>query len=366
VEAEVAQADQPQCRQASRDAAHAFIVRWALLLLVVIAALLLLLGIIYQRIGASSDLKRHPAPGKLIEVNGVALHIRMVGQGRPAVIFESGVAASSVNWTPVQNAIAEFTLTASYDRAGFGWSQPARQPQSAVEMIEALRAVLASAGFLPPFVFVGHSFGAFLVRLYADQWPEDVAGLVLVDPALLLEWADPSPERRRMLGRGIALSRRGALLARIGFVRLSLALLTGGSRALPKLFSKLSSGKGHSVSERLIGEVRKLPPELWPAIQSHWCRPQSFESMGRHLAILPDTAARVYKANLSRSIPVTVISAGRLTPGQRAEHEAIAHASDHGRHIVADRSGHWVHLDEPDIVITAIRDILSISGVSQV
>ena len=331
----------------------------------VILALLLILGIVYQQIGASTDLKRHPPPGELIEVSGGRLHIRTRGTGRPPVIFEAGVAASSVSWTPLQDSVAAFTSTASYDRVGFGWNHETRQPQSAGEMIESLRALLASVGFVPPFVFVGHSFGALLVRLYADRWPEEVAGLVLVDPALLLEWADPHPDRRRMLGRGIALSRRGALLARIGFVRFSLSLLTGGSRALPKLFSKLSSGKGHSVSERLVGEVRKLPPSLWPIVQSHWCRPQSFESMARHLAALPETAARVYKANLSRSIPVTVISAGRLTPEQRAEHEAIAQSSDRGRHIIASRSGHWVHLDEPDIVITAIRDILSVPGVSR-
>ena len=347
------------------DSAHAFIVRWALLLLLAIPAVLLILGIIYQKIGVSSDLKRHPPPGKLIEVNGVPVHIRTVGTGRPAVIFESGVAASSVSWTPVQDSVAEFTSTASYDRSGFGWSYQTRRPQTPMEMVESLRTLLTAAGFVSPFVLVGHSFGTLLVRLFADRWPEDVAGMVLVDPALLLEWADPTPDRRRMLGRGIALSRRGAMLAKIGFVRLSLSLLTGGSRALPKLFSKLSSGKGHSVSERLVGEVRKLPPVLWPVVQSHWCRPQSFESMARHLAVLPETAALVYKTNPSRSIPVTVISAGGLTQTQRAEHESIARSSDRGRHIVASRSGHWVHLDEPEVVVEAIRDILSQSGVTR-
>ncbi|HYI92024.1 MAG TPA: alpha/beta hydrolase [Bryobacteraceae bacterium] len=336
-----------------------------MLLFLAIPAVLLILGIIYQRIGVSSDLERHPPPGRLIEVDGVSLHIRATGTGRPAVIFESGVAASSVSWTPVQDLIAEFTSTASYDRSGFGWSHQTERPQTAMEMVESLRSLLKTAGFVSPFIFVGHSFGALLVRLYADRWPEEVAGMVLVDPALLLEWADPSPERLRMLGRGIALSRRGALLAKIGFVRLSLSLLTGGSRALPKLFSKLSSGKGHSVSERLVGEVRKLPPALWPVVQSHWCRPQSFESMARHLAALPETAALVYKTNPSRSIPVTVISAGALTQSQLAEHETIARSSDQGRHIVAGRSGHWVHLDEPEIVVEAIRDILSRSGVSR-
>lgn len=262
----------------------------------------------------------------------------------------------------MQDAISQFSTTVAYDRAGFGWSHITERNQSSLEMIGSLRALLASAGLVAPFVLVGHSFGALLVRLYADRWPEEVAGLVLVDPALLLEWADPSPERRRMLARGISLSHRGAILAKIGFVRLSLSLLSEGSRALPKLFSKLSSGRGHSVSERLVGEVRKLPPDLWPVVQSHWCRPQSFASMARHLAALPETAALVHKTNPRTRIPITVISSGKLTEEQLAEHQSIAASSERGRHILAANSGHWVHLDEPAVVITAIRDIIALSG----
>lgn len=330
-----------------------------LLVLVSAIALFLLLGFLYQQRGASSDRKRYPPPGKLIRVNGVDLHVRTAGAGRPTVVFESGVAASSVSWTPVQNAVSAWTSTASYDRAGFAWSSAATGDCSPAAMIQSLRVLLSGAGFQPPYILVGHSFGALLVRLFASRWPEEVAGLVLVDPALLLEWAKPDAERLRMLGRGVSLSRRGALLARLGVVRLSLAMLAGGSRVAPKLLSKLSSGRGgHSVSERLIGEVRKLPPELWPAIQSHWCRPESFESMARHLEALPAAAALVYEKNPIPGIPVVVISSGSLTPGQRAEHEAIAQSSASGRHIIAEKSGHWVQLDQPEIVIGAIYDLL--------
>ena len=154
------------------------------------------------------------------------------------------------------------------------------------------------------------------------------------------------------------MSRRGALLAQIGFVRFSLALLTGGLHFLPKALSRLSSGKGHSVSSRLVGEVRKLPPELWPAVQSHWCRPESFQSMARHLQSLPATAALVAQTKPIQGTPVTVISGGHLTGAQIAEHEAIARSSEYGRHVVAKNSGHWVHLDEPDTVIAAIREMV--------
>jgi len=285
------------------------------------------------------------------------LHIRAVGETKPIVVFEAGIAASSLSWRPVQDAVAGFVSSASYDRAGLAWSDPSPRALTPEEMVASFRKLLIEAGLPPPYILVGHSFGALLVRLYADRWPGEVLGLVLVDPALVGEWRDPSPERLRMLRRGIALSRRGAWLARIGFVRLSLTLLASGARALPKLLSQLSSGKGHSVSERLVGEVRKLPPELWPAVQSHWCRPESFESMALHLEALPAVAALVANAKPLGSIPVTVISGGQLTLEQSAEHAAIATSSDRGIHITARGSGHWVHLDNPEVVIEAIRRV---------
>jgi pimeloyl-ACP methyl ester carboxylesterase len=319
---------------------------------------LLAIGFVYQWLGGRRDLRRYPPPGSIFNINGTDLHIRVAGQGTPPVIFEAGVAASSVSWRPVQDAIAEFTATAAYDRAGFAWSGRSKESLSAGEMNDNLRALLRQAGLAPPYILVGHSFGAFLTRLYASRWPEEVAGLVLIDPALVQEWGSPGEEKLRMLGRGVSLSRRGGLLAKIGFVRFSLAMLTSGLRFIPKLLSQLTSGKGHSVSSRLVGEVRKLPVELWPAVQSHWCRPESFESMARHLEQLPATAASVAKLGSFCSIPVTVISGGHLTGPQSAEHEAIAHSSAQGRHIFAKESGHWVHLDQPDTVIEAIREMV--------
>jgi pimeloyl-ACP methyl ester carboxylesterase len=330
-----------------------------MLLLFVIPALLLAAGCLYQWAGSFMDAKRLPPPGRILDVNGTKLHIRTSGKGKPAVVFESGVAASCVNWRRVQDAISGIASTATYDRAGFAWSGRSPKALSPEEMVSSLRQLLAKAGLTPPYVLVGHSFGALLVRIYADQWPEEIAGLVLVDPALVLEWCNPTDERLKMLSRGVGLSRRGALLARIGFVRLSLSLLSGGARALPKLVSRLSSGKGHSVIERLVGEVRKMPPELWPAIQSHWCRPASFESMGRHLQAVPEAAARVAEAKPLGHIPVTVISGSNLTPEQFAEHSAIAESSERGRHLVATESGHWIQLDQPEIVINAIREMVS-------
>lgn len=288
------------------------------------------------------------------------MHLHCLGEGRPTVVLESGIAASSLSWVRVHNEIAAYTRVCAYDRAGLAWSQPSNTRRSGGEMVNELRALLAQAGEQGPYVIVGHSFGGLLARLYAAGFPSEVAGLVLIDPPPTSEWAAPSPERLRMLRRGVALSRRGKLLATVGFVRLSLALLSGGSRSLPKLMAKLSSGKGASVPERLVGEVRKLPSEVWPAVQSHWSRPEAFESMAQHLEALPSLAAEVLRQPELGSIPLTIISQEGGEPSQTAEHESIARLSTRGKHFVAENCGHWIHLDHPDLVVGAVREILAL------
>ena len=311
--------------------------------LAVIAALLAL-GILYQFAGERLDRRRFPAPGCRVG----ELHVHCSGNGAP-VVLEAGIAASSVGWGRVQPQIAPFARVCSYDRAGLAWSVRSKIARSPDQFIREMRAVVEHAG--TPAVLVGHSFGGLLVRLYAAAHPEHVAGLVLVDPALTAEWSAPTPRRLAMLQRGVKLSRRGAWLARIGFVRLALTALSAGARPLAKLFARASSGGATPVTERLVGEVRKLPPELWPVVQSHWCRADCFESMADHLAALPAVAAAVARLG-PPSVRTIVISGTHLAPEQLAEHKSL------GEHVIAEGSGHWVHLDRPDLIVDAVRKLL--------
>jgi pimeloyl-ACP methyl ester carboxylesterase len=306
---------------------------------------ILLLGVTAQAVATEIDRRRYPRPGKI--VNG--LHIHCTGSGSP-VVLEAGIAATSVSWRPVQNALSSFARVCSYDRPGLGWSPCAAQPRSPEQFVHDLRTVVRHAG--TPVVLVGHSFGGLLVRLYAAAHPEDVRALVLVDPALLREWANPSPHKLAMLRRGVALSRRGAALARLGFVRFALAALMLGARPLAKGMARVSSGGAASVTERIVGEVRKLPPELWPVVRSHWCRDECFRGMAQHLESLPAVASAVATTTVPANIPVVVISGGHLNGEELAEHRAL------GRHIVAEGSAHWVHLDRPDVIVEAVRSLL--------
>ena len=275
-------------------------------------------------------------------------------------MFESGISATCLNWTAVRAEVAGFARACTYDRAWLGWSEAAQSPRTASAIVDEQHALLHAVGIQAPYILVGHSFGGLLVRAYAAKYRKDVVGLVLVDPLAPREWLNPSPALSGMLGRGVKLSRRGALLARLGVVRASLALLMAGGRRVPKMVAKISGGRGESTISRLVGEVSKMPPETWPMVRAHWCQPKSFQGMAEYLEALPASAREAAALDAPANIPITVLSAANATPEQLEEREAMARRSPHGQHIIARKSGHWIQLDEPELVVHAIREMVEL------
>ena len=325
-----------------------------------VAGALLAAGLLYQTIGAARDRRRFATPGTLASVGRHRLHYRCSGTGTPAVVFDAGIAASSLTWSRVQPAIAAHTRAFSYDRAGLAWSESTSIPRSMATLVSELRLLLQNASVPPPYVLVGHSFGGLVIRAFARAHPDEIAGLVFVDPLHPEEWCDPSPQQRQMLRGGIFLSRVGALIARAGIVRLSLALLSGGAPAAPRRFSRVFGRQAAALLEHMVGEVQKLPQEVLPSVQAHWSSPKAFRGMWQHLAALPMCSADVMQsADAFGDKPVVVLSAGARHPRWLAADAALADASSHGRHVVAPHGGHWVHLDHPELVIQHIRDVIA-------
>jgi pimeloyl-ACP methyl ester carboxylesterase len=324
--------------------------------ILVVVVTLLAAGAVYQRLGLRRAHRQHAPPGVLIDVGGHRLHATCTGHGSPLVLLESGVAASSLSWAVVQPAVATFTRVCAYDRAGLAWSDAPSCPRTFARIVDELGSVLAHVAPRERYVLVGHSFGSFVVRAYAARHPDRVAGIVLVDPAV--EWLTMTPERRRLLWGGRQLSRVGALLTHLGVVRACLALLTGGAPAAPRRFVKVFGPTAAGTLERLVGEVRKLPPGVHPIVQALWCQPKCFHAIVDHLAALERDGESMSTTNPPREIPVVVISSGSQPREWLAAHRALADASTHGRHLIAARSAHWVQFDEPDLVVDVIRDLV--------
>jgi len=333
---------------------HSFFL-WLAFLLVVLP----LLGVLYQRWGARRDARRYPPRGGLYRVAGETLHLHAMGRGAPTVVLEAGISASSLSWMLVQPAIAQFARVVSYDRAGLGWSEAGAAPCTPSRLAATLHELLQASGHAGPYILVGHSFGALIVRTFAARFPHETAGLVLVDPFRPEEWWPATDGQRAMVRHGVRLARRGQRLATLGVVRGSLGLLAGGRHLVPRLMNRLSAGRGAGIAERLTGEIRKLPREVWPVIASHWSHPKAFQAMAQHLEDLPSSVEEMAAVPPLHGVPTQLLLAGR---GRGMHPSPAAYAARLGPQVtltVAQGSGHWIQLDEPELVVAAVRALIS-------
>jgi pimeloyl-ACP methyl ester carboxylesterase len=313
-------------------------------------------GALYQAVSAARQRRLHAPPGTLIDVGGHRLHAVCAGEGSPPVLLESGIAASSLSWAAVRPEIAAFTRVCAYDRAGLAWSDAPSSPRTFDRLLDELGIVMREVNFADPAILVGHSFGSLLVRAYGARHPERIAGLVLVDPPT--EWIAMTPARARMLRGGISLARIGALLAHVGVVRGCLALLSGGAPGVPRRFVRIFGSTAARTLERLVGEVRKLPPEVHPVVQALWCQPKCFHSMADHLQMFEREAAQMTALAPPPHLPVVVVSSAGHSPEQLAAHGRLAESSARGRHVIASRSAHWVQFDEPGLIVGIVRELV--------
>jgi pimeloyl-ACP methyl ester carboxylesterase len=323
---------------------------------------LLFAGVVYQWIGTARDRRRFPPPGRLVDVGGGRLHIHAQGSGVPTVVFDAGISASSLSWLNVAPRVAEFTRAVSYDRSGLAWSERTHAPVSARSLARELQELLQAADIQPPYVLVAHSFGTFVARAFASDFRGDVAGVVLVDPIFPAEWLSMSRQERHRLRGGIFLSRVGALLASVGFVRLCLDLLAGGSTAVPRGASRMFGSEAAGLLKRLVNQVRKLPEEAWPMMRAHWSRPRSFLAMADHLGSLRRSAVEVAGSKPIGNVPLIVLTAGSQPAAVREEHARIAAQSSTGMHVIAEQAGHWILIDEPDVVVDAVQRVCDACG----
>jgi pimeloyl-ACP methyl ester carboxylesterase len=329
------------------------------LALIIGIAALLFAGFLYQSIGSSRDRRRFTGKGRWVDIEpGRTLYVVEKGEGGPAVVFEAGIAATNLNWHQIQETVSEFTFTASYDRSGLGWSSPCRTVRTPGNISAELHAMLQSAGIKPPYILVGHSFGGLVMRRYAATYPEEVAGVVLVDPMRCDEWPPLNPEKQSMIDRGKKLSGYAIPIAQFGLARLAVTSLLCRSGRLSGQLAGAAGNGGRHVLKRVTEEVGKMPREVWPVVAAHWSRPSYYLGMQRHVEAVPETVREMQDAEPIVDIPVLVLTPGKSTPLSAA---CLGKIGNNVRQVIAQDSAHWIHLDEPALVADSIREMVMAS-----
>ena len=286
----------------------------------------------HQTVREAVERRLYPAPGQLVDVGGHRLHLNCTGSGAPTVILESGLGETGDYWGWISAAVARDTKVCAYDRAGRGWSDPAAAPQDGAEVARDLHTLLDRGLVQGPLVLVGHSTGAQYVRIFAGRYPEQVAGMVLLDgqPAEVFEDLPAFPTFYRSFRRVSALL---PSLARLGVARL---FDPDGSASLPaeardRLRLNHSSAR---LFRSLRDEFAQLPTALAQA--------RSFQSLGDR--------------------PLIVVTATRdAMAGWLPLQDAMATLSTNSRHDVVPYEHFELVTDETAAHASsqAIRDVVS-------
>ena len=325
---------------------------------VLIAVAVLGLQVLAQQACSRRDARRFPPPGQLVATPTCHLHALAMGAGRPVVILEAGISNSCLNWRLVQPQLAAFATTFAYDRVGLGWSAPADRPGSLHELAANLHAMLKQLNTPAPYILVAHSFGAYVILAYIQNFAQsaaDIAGVVLVDPLTPEEWVKPTVKQRLRIFRAVWCTRAAAILAALGVSRFLLWAFRIGDRE-PSKFLRALANTTHT-GQRILNEVVKLPLQVRRLIRVHWSSPEFFWTMANQIRTLPQCARQAALCSIPAHVPVTVISGVHQPPEVMANHAEMAARSLSGRHIIATRSAHWVQFDEPEVVVEAVREI---------
>jgi len=176
------------------------------------------LGATYQAIASHFDRNAFPPPGRRIDVGGYRLHLYCQGRGNPTIVVSPGIGVWSLQWSKIQGELAQDTRICTYDRGGYGWSDPGVSTPTANQAADELHVLLERAGEHGPYVLVGESYGGYVTRLFVEKYRPDVAGVVLVESAHERQW-DELPRAKALALQAQQQLTVGRWLSRIGFFR---------------------------------------------------------------------------------------------------------------------------------------------------
>jgi pimeloyl-ACP methyl ester carboxylesterase len=308
----------------------------------------------------------NPAPsGKLVDIGGYRLHLNCTGKSDPTVVLIAGSGDFSFDWSLVQPDVSRFTRVCSYDFAGFAWSDPGPTPRTMRQDAYELHTLLKAAQIKGPYVLVGHSLGGLLARIYAAEYPSEIAGMVLVDSThedttLLLQG---KPMRMRELARPVGIPAVQTIktsppkpATQQEIEQFENQLKKSGPPKIRAPFDKLPA-----LSQSMRLWALSQPPKVSP---SEGFFAEELQAIYLNRAKQPhplgDRPLIVLLPKFQYGNPPAGISAEewkRINDEKRQQKLGFTDLSRNSKLIVAEKSGHHIQLDEPQVVIDAIRAV---------
>ena len=322
----------------------------------------ILLTMILGLIGLHVMHCQHKTPGTFIQMDEYLAHVKEAGSSKkaPSVILEAGLSCFSIAWDLVQPKIAPFAYVYSYDRAGLGWSDQSPSKRTAANIVKELKDLLTKLNVPKPYILVGHSFGGIIIQLYANTYPEDVYGLVLVDSS-----HENIKEASEIFNKTYyhLLPKTQYYwhhtLHHLGLDYLS--LMTGAQ--LHFFYSIMKNGKATLPPTIKKAFISRLPSSAYTNSQERYHIIESHEQLAQSKNCLSDK-------------PLIVISRGKafdhntdpeyLQPYLTKMHETVwdklqkdlVKKSQKGKHIIAEKSCHAIIWSEPDLIVDAIKELV--------
>ncbi|HUR74488.1 MAG TPA: alpha/beta hydrolase [Sporichthya sp.] len=299
----------------------------------------------YQTWGSARDRRRYPPPGRMVDVGGRRIHLWEAGEGSPTVVLIPALGEPCLDFAHLLPDLASETATVVFDRAGLGWSDPAWKPLAQLDAADDLHAALRRAGIAPPYILAGHSMGGFIARMFATAYPQEVAGLVLIDSS--------HPKQHKLPGYHWWTVKYAAMRRARWF----------GVRRL---------ARDLGLAERPSSTV---PPEYSEADDALSLGDRQRRTSWWELAMRAQIGAAVCRRTGSLGdLPVTVLTCSETSPDATTPKQ-VAYERDHygtwyplqadlatlstdSKHVVAENAGHYIHHHQPELVVDAILDLV--------
>ncbi|HBB35850.1 MAG TPA: alpha/beta hydrolase [Cyanobacteria bacterium UBA8803] len=312
--------------------------------------LILSLTTLYQIVACWREDRSQP-PGQWADVGGYRLHYVTAGTGAVTIVLDHSL--GGIEGYFLLDELAKLSRVCIYDRAGFGWSDRSPHARTSQQIVTELDNLLHKAGIEPPYLLVGDSFGSYNMRLYAHRFPEKVVGLVLTDGL----------HESGMLQMSLAL--KGLQLFFVsGFVM----SILGSSLGLIRVLCRLG------VFELLKSELRQFSPSSLRAVKRSFCRPKHWLTMTQEILDLSSSARQVRCVSDLQDLPIVSIKSHSffkpswmtaLMPLKEADqlrdqmHDELLTLSRDCIQLDAEKSGHFVWVDQPEVIIKAVQLLLS-------